>query len=149
MGVEPTRCCHLGILSPVRLPFRHTSICDCACTKNNYSDLTRSLTMEVPPGFEPGNKSFADFCLTAWRWYQIWQTSQMPNEFIWSGRRDSNPRHLPWQGNALPLSHSRRCDRLANTIYAPAKVCSINISNLIIKIKCFAKVFKNYLNFLN
>ncbi len=27
--------------------------------------------------------------------------------FIWSGRRDSNSRHLPWQGNALPLSHSR------------------------------------------
>lgn len=25
----------------------------------------------------------------------------------WSGRRDSDPRHLPWQGNALPLSHSR------------------------------------------
>ena len=26
---------------------------------------------------------------------------------FWSGRRDSNSRHLPWQGNALPLSHSR------------------------------------------
>ena len=25
----------------------------------------------------------------------------------WSGKRDSDPRHLPWQGNALPLSHSR------------------------------------------
>ena len=25
VGVEPTRCCQLGILSPVRLPFRHTS----------------------------------------------------------------------------------------------------------------------------
>ena len=25
----------------------------------------------------------------------------------WSERRDSNSRHLPWQGNALPLSHSR------------------------------------------
>ncbi len=25
----------------------------------------------------------------------------------WSGKRDSNSRHLPWQGNALPLSHSR------------------------------------------
>ena len=28
--------------------------------------------------------------------------------FVWSGRRDSNSRPLPWQGNALPLSHSRR-----------------------------------------
>ena len=27
--------------------------------------------------------------------------------FLWSGKRDSNSRHLPWQGNALPLSHSR------------------------------------------
>ena len=27
---------------------------------------------------------------------------------VWSGKRDSNSRHLPWQGNALPLSHSRR-----------------------------------------
>ena len=26
---------------------------------------------------------------------------------FWSGRRDSNSRHLPWQGNALPLSHFR------------------------------------------
>src|SRR5580658_4004834 len=25
----------------------------------------------------------------------------------WSGRRDLNPRPLPWQGNALPLSYSR------------------------------------------
>ena len=26
---------------------------------------------------------------------------------IWSGRRDSNPRPSPWQGDALPLSHFR------------------------------------------
>ena len=26
---------------------------------------------------------------------------------LWSGRRDSNSRHLPWQGNALPLSYAR------------------------------------------
>ncbi len=25
----------------------------------------------------------------------------------WSGKRDSNPRPLPWQGSALPLSYSR------------------------------------------
>ena len=25
----------------------------------------------------------------------------------WSGRRDSNPRHQPWQGCALPLSYAR------------------------------------------
>ena len=27
--------------------------------------------------------------------------------FNWSGRRDSNSRRSPWQGDALPLSHSR------------------------------------------
>ena len=27
--------------------------------------------------------------------------------FLWSGRRDSNPRPPPWQGGALPLSHVR------------------------------------------
>ncbi len=27
--------------------------------------------------------------------------------FYWSGRRDSNSRRSPWQGDALPLSHSR------------------------------------------
>ena len=69
-----------------------------SCPSKNCdpSQKFRSL-LEVPPGFEPGNKGFADLCLTAWRWYHFW-----------SGRRDSNPRHLPWQGNALPLSHSRK-----------------------------------------
>ena len=27
---------------------------------------------------------------------------------LWSGRRDSNSRPLPWQGNALPLSYFRK-----------------------------------------
>ena len=27
--------------------------------------------------------------------------------YLWSGRRDSNSRRSPWQGDALPLSHSR------------------------------------------
>ena len=27
--------------------------------------------------------------------------------FVWSGRRDSNSRPSPWQGDALPLSHFR------------------------------------------
>src|SRR5690348_2990048 len=29
----------------------------------------------------------------------------------WSGRRDSNPRPSPWQGDALPLSHFRIAHR--------------------------------------
>ncbi len=33
---------------------------------------------------------------------------------LWSGRRDSDPRLSPWQGDTLPLSHSRRIDCLNN-----------------------------------
>ena len=29
------------------------------------------------------------------------------SRFKWSGKRDSDPRPLPWQGSALPLSYSR------------------------------------------
>ena len=47
--------------------------------------------MEVPPRFELGNKGFADLGLTTWRWHRIW-----------SGKRDSNSRPPPWQGDALP-----------------------------------------------
>ncbi len=34
------------------------------------------------------------------------------DEEPWSGRGDSNPRHLPWQGSALPLSYSRSSTKL-------------------------------------
>ena len=33
---------------------------------------------------------------------------------LWSGRRDSDPRLSPWQGDTLPLSHSRRIDCFNN-----------------------------------
>ena len=52
-----------------------------------------------------GDKGFADPCLTAWLWRRT--TGKKPVIKKWSGKRDSNSRHLPWQGNALPLSHSR------------------------------------------
>ena len=41
------------------------------------------------------------------------ETKQAPSKgcltcgYTWSGRRDSNPRPSPWQGDALPLSHFR------------------------------------------
>ena len=58
--------------------------------------LQRLANLEVPPGFEPGNKGFADLRLTAWLWHRVW-----------SGRRDSDSRHPPWQGGTLPLSYYR------------------------------------------
>ena len=43
--------------------------------------------------------------------------------FLWSGRRDSDPRLSPWQGDTLPLSHSRRID-CPNTIPNVAEFCN-------------------------
>ncbi len=53
--------------------------------------------MEATSGFEPLDRGFADPRLN------LLATS--PNK--WSGRRDSNPRPSPWQGDALPLRHFR------------------------------------------
>jgi hypothetical protein len=53
------------------------------------------LILEAPPRFELGIKAL--------------QASALPLGYgaTWSGRRDSNSRRSPWQGDALPLSHSR------------------------------------------
>ena len=57
----------------------------------------RQKKMEATPGFEPGMKDL--------------QSSALPLGYVaikkWSGRRDSNSRPSPWQGDALPLSHFR------------------------------------------
>ncbi len=70
-----------GILSPLCLPIP-------PLRQTNIGGDTRIRT---------GDEDFADPCLTAWRCRQK----------KWSGKRGSNPRHLPWQGSALPLSYSR------------------------------------------
>ena len=54
------------------------------------------ILLEAPPRIELGVKAL--------------QASALPLGYganFWSGRRDSNSRHSPWQGDALPLSHSR------------------------------------------
>ncbi len=61
------------------------------------------VVLEAPPGFEPGNQGFADPRLTTW----LWRQKNSALVYDWSGKRDSNPRHSPWQGDALPLSYSR------------------------------------------
>src|SRR5258706_9979414 len=45
--------------------------------------------------------AFAEPCLTTWR------RRRKNQRVTGSGRRGSNPRLSPWQGDALPLSHSR------------------------------------------
>ena len=81
-------------------------------------------------GFEPSNDGIRIRCLTAWLYPNVremgWAMGFEPthagattlcldhlttpttnNVYKWSGRRDSNPRPSPWQGDALPLSHFR------------------------------------------
>ena len=42
----------------------------CSFSNLNISKkMTQNIILEVPPGFEPGNKGVADLCLTTWRWY--------------------------------------------------------------------------------
>ena len=84
-GLEPAQPFDQGILSPSRLPIppaRHTHF----------------LVLEAPSRFGLENKAFAELCLTTWPRCHTY----------WSGRRDSDSRHSPWQGDALPLSHSRK-----------------------------------------
>ena len=75
--------------------------------------------MEVPPGFEPGNKGFADLRLTTWLWRRVW-----------SGRRDSDPRHPPWQGGTLPLSYYRTLGALGRNRTTDRQIFSLLLYQL-------------------
>src|SRR5689334_14501121 len=55
--------------------------------------------LEATGGFEPPIGVLQTPALTTW---------PRRRAEIWSGRRDLNPRPSPWQGDALPLSHSRK-----------------------------------------
>ena len=77
------------------------------------------------------------------RGIKVLQTFALPlgdGTKFWSGRRDSNPRHLPWQGNALPLSHSR-VNRLNITIYASNLGLLLYITKFLIKKQLFLQSF--------
>ena len=60
-----------------------------------------------------GDKGFAVLCLTTWLCRPMRSRGGLESVRragrggFWSGKRDLNPRHLPWQGSALPLSYSR------------------------------------------
>ena len=52
---------------------------------------------------------------------ELLQSSALPLGYVavWSGRRDSNSRPSPWQGDTLPLSHSRASLRLGCALFPP------------------------------
>ena len=74
-GIEPARLLGREILSLLCLPISPHSLC-----------------MACPEGLEPPTYSLEGCCSIQLSYGQI----------FWSGRRGSNSRHLPWQGNALP-----------------------------------------------
>ena len=70
-----------------------------------------------------------------------WSITDIRYPHVWSGRRDSNPQHPPWQGGALPLSHFRICFlfilsgalcSLIDKIFYGGSLDFIGISNLFI-----------------
>ena len=65
-------------------------------TEKTFRRCERFFLGEAPSRLELENKGFADLRLTTWLWRRVW-----------SGRRDSDPRHPPWQGGTLPLSYYR------------------------------------------
>ena len=55
-------------------------------------------------------------------------------KIFWSGRRDSNPRHQPWQGCTLPLSYARFMGESSFKLCVffiahPRKICNIFFQN--------------------
>ena len=40
-------------------------------TKQKILSFDRIFVLEAPPGFEPGDRAFAELCLTTWLWRRI------------------------------------------------------------------------------
>ena len=75
------------ILSPPRLPFRHLGMMVDSLKRRRADSNRRIGVLQTP-------------ALTSWLHRHNYQ-------ICWSGRRDSNPRPLPWQGSILPLNYFR------------------------------------------
>ena len=76
--------------------------------KTEQSSLCSDV--EAPPGIEPGIKVLQTSALPLGYGAEYFKRRKKDCVFCkkWSGRRDSNSRRSPWQGDALPLSHSRK-----------------------------------------
>ena len=97
--------CHISRAAP--LFFRDTAV-----SAFNSFGFIRVCTAEPRPDFSLSLKCDRRQSMALPRTPSRTRSKQKKNRqnlffFVWSGKRDSNSRHLPWQGNALPLSHSR------------------------------------------
>ena len=78
-----------------------------------------SFQVEAPSRLELENEAFAELCLTTWLWRRIW-----------SGRRDSDSRHPPWQGGTLPLSYYRTHGALGRNRTTDTQIFSLLLYRL-------------------
>ena len=81
-GIEPARCYHRGILSPLRLPISPPGLIGL-----KYGGRGRNRT---------GVHGVAVRCIATL------PPGHISKGKVWSGKRDSNSRPQPWQGCALP-----------------------------------------------
>ncbi len=113
-GIEPARCCHRGILSPLRLPVSPPGQTRRDCTEAVRKDQKERIWRLSPESnrgprlCRPLHNHSATQPMSVWRA----RTEKNPGvsrglavtdtRKIWSGKRDSNSRPQPWQGCALP-----------------------------------------------
>ena len=90
MGLEPTRPCGQGILSPSCLPFHHQS----------FSPLAISCWLLACVDLLSGKRD-SNSRPRPWQGRAL-PTELFPQSVLLSGKRDSNSRPRPWQGRALP-----------------------------------------------
>ena len=49
--------------------------------KKNGTPNGIPFSLEAPPGFEPGDRGFADLCLTAWPWRRVFAITLYNKDF--------------------------------------------------------------------
>ena len=129
-GLEPVWYLYRGILSPLRLPIppqRHMKFISSARWRRPAASAPATAPRKacrLPYRPRVTKKASPKTMPFAWRRHpdlnrgvKVLQTFALPlgygakqkqcGKYVWSGKRDSNPRHSPWQGDALPLSYSR------------------------------------------
>ena len=109
-GLEPARYLYRGILSPLRLPIPPQRRIFLIFLKRALYFTIQSSCWRRHPDLNRGIKVLQTLALPLG--YSAVSAAPSAEKIktvriCWSGKRDSNPRHSPWQGDAIPLSYSR------------------------------------------